>query len=158
MNEADADLLSQLRDIHGAADPGWWPPAPGWWAVAVLLLVLVAFLTRLAYRHWRVLRRRRRLLDALEAIDREYENNRHAREYLARLNRLFRVVALRAFPGTACARLQGAEWVSFISGLLPQHAAGDSLAALAEGPYQPAPAFDASRLQATARLWVQKYG
>ena len=158
MNEADADLLSQLRDIHGAADPGWWPPAPGWWVVGFLVLVLAAYLFYLGYRRWLVLRRRRRLLDALSAIGRDFDAERQPHEYLARVNRLFRVVALRAFPGTTCARLQGADWVSFISGLLPQHDSGASLAALAAGPYQPTPAFDARGLQAMARLWVEKYG
>lgn len=158
MNEADADLLSQLRDIHGAVDPGWWPPAPGWWLVGVLVLALLAFLLRMAYRHWLVLRRRRRLLSALEDINRELDPKRQPHEYLARLNRLFRVVALRAFPGTACARLQGDEWVRFITGLLPGSAADESLTALAEGPYAPAPTFDAAGLQTLARLWVQKYG
>jgi len=158
VNQADADLLSQLRDIHGAVEPGWWPPAPGWWLAGVLVLILLAFLLRMAYRHWLVLRRRRRLLSALEDISREIDPERQPQEYLARLNRLFRVVALRAFPGTACARLQGDEWVRFITALLPDGAPGESLAALAEGPYAPAPTFDAAGLQTLARLWVQKYG
>lgn len=158
MNEADAELLSQLRDIHGAADPGWWPPAPGWWVLGAVALAVVAFLLRLAYRRWLVILRRRRLLDALAAIDRDVDAGKQPHEYLARLNRFFRIVALRAFPATTCARLQGEDWVAFISGQLPRHDAGDSLAALAAGPYQPAPAFDAKGLQAMARLWVQKYG
>ena len=158
MNEADADLLSQLRDIHGAIDPGWWPPAPGWWLVGALLLAALAYVLRLAYRHWLVLKRRRRLLTALEEISSKFDPERQSHEYLARLNRLFRVVALRAFPGTLCARLQGTEWVTFIAALLPQGAPSESLDALAEGPYAPAPHFDAAALQAVARLWVEKYG
>ena len=39
MSAANEQLLSQLRDIHAAAEPGWWPPAPGWWVVALLLAV-----------------------------------------------------------------------------------------------------------------------
>jgi len=158
VNQADADLLSQLRDIHGAVEPLWWPPAPGWWLAGAVLLVLLAFLLRMAYRRWLVLRRRRRLLSALEDIHRELDPELQPHEYLARLNRLFRVVALRAFPGTACARLQGEEWVRFISALLPDGAAGECLTALADGPYAPAPTFDAAGLRMLARLWVQKYG
>ena len=158
MNQADADLLSQLRDIHGAVEPGWWPPAPGWWLAGVLVLVLLGFLLRMAYRHWLVLRRRRRLLSALDDLGREFDPDRQPHEYLARLNRLFRVVARRAVPGTACARLQGDDCVRFITALLPDGAPAQSLAALAEGPYAPEPKFDATGLQTLARLWVQKYG
>ena len=42
MNPEDAQLLAELKDIHGAADPGWWPPAPGWWLLALLLLLMLA--------------------------------------------------------------------------------------------------------------------
>ena len=40
MNTAAAPML-ELRDIHAAPAPGWWPPAPGWWVLAILLAVLL---------------------------------------------------------------------------------------------------------------------
>jgi hypothetical protein len=46
MNPADAQLLAELKDIHAAAAPGWWPPAPGWWLLALLLLLLLALALR----------------------------------------------------------------------------------------------------------------
>ena len=158
MNEADNNLLSQLRDIHAAASPGWWPPAPGWWVLAALCLFVLALLLRYGYRRWLVLRRRRRLLAALAGIARDFDPAAQPHEYLAGLNRLFRVVALRAFPGTACVRLQGVEWVRFIQSLMPQGVPTDGLSALATGPYEPRPEFDAGHLQDMARAWVGKYG
>jgi hypothetical protein len=157
VNEAN-NLLSQLRDIHAAADPGWWPPAPGWWLLAVLLAGLTALALRQARRRWLVLRRRRKLFAALDAIAGGIDAEQDPQAYLASMNRLFRVVALRAFPASACARLQGAEWVGFIRSLLPQEDRVGSLAALATGPYQPRPQFDARGLHALARIWVTKYG
>jgi hypothetical protein len=152
------NLLSQLRDIHAAADPGWWPPAPGWWVLALLVLALVAWMLRYGYRRWMVMRRRRKLLSALEDMARAIDPLQQPHEYLSRLNRLFRVVALRAFPNTACVRLQGIEWVRFIQSLLPQNVHAEGLSALASGPYQPKPEFDAGELHALARIWVGKYG
>ena len=158
MNQDSSNLLSQLRDIHAAADPGWWPPAPGWWLLAVLLAAVTALTLRHGYRKWSVMRRRRKLLAALADIARNIDPVQHPHEYLSRLNRLFRVVAVRAFPGTGCVRLQGIEWVRFIQSLLPKRMRAESLSALASGPYQSVPEFDAHGLQELARTWVRKYG
>jgi len=158
VNEGSGNLLSQLRDIHAAAEPGWWPPAPGWWVLALLAAVCTALVLRHAYRFWSVMHRRRRLLTALDAMARDIDPREQPNEYLSRMNRLFRVVALRAFPGSACARLQGSEWVHFIQASLPEGVPLQGLRALASGPYQFKPDFDAASLQQLARRWVRKYG
>jgi len=158
MKDASGNLLSQLRDIHGAADPGWWPPAWGWWVLALLAVALLALAARFGYHRWLAWRRRRRLLAALNRISRDISPVEQPQAYLARLNRLFRVVALRAFPDTACVRLQGADWVRFIQSRLPGSVPSGSLSALASGPYEPRPEFDAQKLHRLARTWVGKYG
>jgi hypothetical protein len=157
--EADgSNLLAQLLDIHSAGQPGWWPPAPGWWVLAfVLLLVLVLMLRRLA--GWLAVRRRRKAwLHALEELNRDHDPLHHPHQYLAGLNRLFRAVAVKAFPDTACARLQGEEWVSFIAALMPGQDGGDHLGVLASGPYEPLPRVEATTLNESARTWVSLYG
>ena len=106
MNTQGSPLLAQLADIHGAAQPGWWPPAPGWWLLGLILLALLALALRKALARLAVRRRRKAWIGALEALSREHDPARQPREYLAGLNCLFRAVALRAFPGAACARLQ----------------------------------------------------
>lgn len=162
MNEASPklpeQLLEQLRDIHAAAEPVWWPPAPGWWVIAAVLLVLLVLLLIKLGKRWAIKRRQARLLAALEHIQAEFNPATSASEYLSQMNRLFRVVAIRAFPNTASARLQGAAWVDFLRSLLPEDPAAKSLAALETGPYQPTPVYDLDGLQAMAREWIRRYG
>jgi hypothetical protein len=154
----NSQLLAQLRDIHGAADPGWWPPAPGWWMLAALAVLGLYFLVRAVVRKLAIRRRRQAWLRALEAVDRTWDPATQPHDYLAGLNRLFRAVALKAFPGTGCGRLQGEAWVEFIRALLPEGPAAQCLAALARGPYEPLPEFDAAALREQARSWVERYG
>ncbi|MGH8035696.1 MAG: DUF4381 domain-containing protein [Lysobacterales bacterium] len=158
MDPGNANVLSQLRDIHAAGNPGWWPPAPGWWLLAFLLAAGLALACRFAWRRAQVVRRRRRLLAALENIGREVDPAADPHEYVARMNRLFRVVALRAFPDMPCARLQGPEWVHFIQSLLPAGMSPAGVTVLSTGPYEPTPVFDASQLRQLAQSWVRKHG
>jgi hypothetical protein len=158
MNADSSPLLDQLQDIHAAANPGWWPPAPGWWVLGLLASLLLAYGVRFLARRLAEQKRRRRLMHALKALNSEFDPRREPHEYLASLNRLFRLVALKAFPGTGCVRLQGEQWVAFIRSLLPEKAETSSLSALANGPYEPCPEFDASALEQHAKTWIRRYG
>lgn len=152
-----AVLLERLQDIHGAAEPALWPPAPGWWLLAGIALAAAVYALVLLRRKLRLRLRRRSLLRQLDALAQDFDPVARPADYLAALNRLFRGVALRAFPGTHCARLQGEAWVAFIRERLPG-ADLPGLEALKAGPYQPRPEFDAARLKAQAREWVARHG
>jgi hypothetical protein len=157
-SDAQAQLLNQLRDIHGAAEPGWWPPAPGWWLLSAILLVALLYAVRLLMRLIAVQRRRRAWMRALDAVDDRWDPDCQSNDYLAELNRLFRAVAIRAFPGTHCGRLQGEDWATFVRDRLPDGPQSACVSALAQGPYEPAPQFDAAALREQARFWVRHYG
>jgi hypothetical protein len=158
MNADNSQLLDQLRDIHASGDPGWWPPAPGWWLLVMLLLIGLFFAGKWLRNRLEVRRRRREYLLALDGLSHEYDPAEHPHEYLSGLNRIFRMVAMKAFPSTACTHMQGDEWVRFIASLLPEKAQTASLAALSHGPYEPAPEFDVLALEGNARTWVRLYG
>lgn len=158
MQAESSPLLEQLLDIHGAGQPGWWPPAPGWWFLALVLLLVLLLVLRKAAILMSARRRRQAWLKALDELNTEHEPSQSPRDYLAAMNRLFRAVAVKAFPGTACARLQGREWVAFIISLMPESSSNDCLAALISGPYEPMPSFDAGMLNEGARTWVRLYG
>ncbi len=148
--------LAELRDIHAAAEPGWWPPAPGWWVLAAFAAILMAFAIRRALSAWRVRRRRQRYFAALARIERDIDARGAPAEFLAQMNWLFRAVSLQSFPESA--RLQGAEWVRFVRAGLPGGVDAAAVEALATGPYRPRPEFDAAALAAAARAWVQRHG
>lgn len=158
MSGDHSQQLAQLADIHAAGAPGWWPLAPGWWLLLIVLLLVVFYLLRAVLRKLAVRRRRQAWLQELQSLAREHDPASNPQAYLAALNRLFRAVALRAFPGTACAKLQGEAWVAFLAGLLPEDEDPENLAALASGPYEPAPRFDPAALKTLATAWVKRYG
>lgn len=126
--------------------------------MAVLLVLVLIYAARVLGRKLAARRRQRALLAALDDLKRQFDPKNQAHEYLSGLNRLFRAVALKAFPGTACASLQGEAWVDFLVSLLPEKAETSSLAVLAHGPYDPAPEFDAGALDQHIRTWVRLYG
>jgi hypothetical protein len=158
MNPQGGDLLSQLRDIHGAPDAPWWPPAPGWWLLALLLALGLFFLFRRGLQHHRALQRRRHLNGFIDRVELEVDPRLAPQEFLSSVNRVFKIVALRAFPENHCAFLKGSEWVDFVRSRLSGEGPARDLAALADGPYQPAPVFDAQALTALARKWIARYG
>ena len=152
------DLLSQLRDIHGAAPVSWWPPAPGWWILALLILVLLAWLGRRVIAGYRVSQRRRQMLGWVDHLNANVDPQRDPQAYLSTLNRIFKLVALRAFPDQHCAALNGQDWADFLLEKMKKQQASESLNVLASGPYDPAPGFDPETLSELSRYWIKKHG
>lgn len=152
------DLLSQLRDIHATPDAPWWPPAPGWWLLAALVLLVLLWLGRRGLARLRIRRRRKQILAWVDHLNGAIDAGKDPQAYLSTLNRIFKLVALRAFPDRHCAVLAGQEWVEFLAGQIDDPDAAGPLTALASGPYDPAPRFDADELSELTRLWIRKYG
>ena len=152
------DLLSQLRDIHTAAPAPWWPPAPGWWLLAALVLVLLGWLLRRALARWRVLQRRKQMLAWIDHLNAHVDPRLDPQAYLSPLNRIFKLVALRAFPERQCAAMNGQDWVDFLVEKMTGSASAGSLQALARGPYDPAPEFDPENLCLLTRQWIRRHG
>jgi hypothetical protein len=142
-----------LRDIHAPALPGIWPPAPGWWVLAGVGLVLLGLGLWWLYRRYRQAQRRRRILDQLADLPGRATGALLAAEVSALLKR----VALTRYPRTEIAALTGTPWLE----LLDRTGGGGRFArgpgrVLAEGPYAPAPDFDADALLALAGDWIRR--
>ncbi|MGA9573674.1 MAG: DUF4381 family protein [Lysobacterales bacterium] len=152
------DLLSQLKDIHSAAPAPWWPPAPGWWVLALLVLVLLGWLLRRALARLRVQRRRKQMLGWIDHLNANVDPQRDPQTYISTLNRIFKLVALRAFPERQCAVMNGQDWTDFLIENMAGLPSAELLKALATGPYDPASNFDPERLSQLTRHWIRRHG
>jgi hypothetical protein len=155
MNAATSSTL-ELRDIHLPGAAPFWPPAPGWWVVAALVVLLVGWVSVVAWRRRDRERARRRLLDALAALQADFARERSS-EHLARVARLMRRIALSRFSRERVAALSGAAWLRFLdeSGGAGQFSNGPGRV-LASAPYQRSvPAdLDIEAFVETVRAWV----
>jgi len=158
LNPEGAQLLAQLRDIHGAAPAPWWPPAPGWWLLFVLLASALAYGLLKGWRAWRVWQRRRRMERWVDAVLASTDPQQAPQAFLAAINRVFKAVALAAFPGEHCAALQGPAWTGFLRERLAGEPGEDQLEVLADGPYRTRAEFDSETLERLARQWIRRHG
>ena len=145
----------QLRDIHVAADPSWWPPAPGWWLLAMVLILMLMAGWR-ASRNWRARRRlRRAALSELDGVHAQWAANQQAGMLLAAVSVLLRRVARAHAPHVVA--LSGEEWLSWLDQLSSSDAFthGDGRI-LASGPFQAAPEFDPDALLRCVRTALSR--
>ena len=152
------DLPAQLRDIHAAPDVLWWPPAPGWWVVVLLVSAALVWFGRWLAARYRIHQRRQQMLAWIDHLNATVDPYKDSYSYLSTLNRVFKVVALRAFPGRQCAAMAGREWTDFLHRNLNSKHAGEALSVLASGPYTPAPQFDPAVISELARAWIKQHG
>ena len=152
------DLMAQLRDIHAAPPVPWWPPAPGWWVVALLVLAVLVWFGRRLVSRYRVHQRRQQMLGWIDHLNATVDPQKDPHAYLSTLNRVFKVVALRAFPEQQCAGMSGEQWTDFLQQNLNAKQSDEALSVLASGPYSPAPNFDSAIISELARAWIKQHG
>ncbi len=98
------------------------------------------------------------MLSWIDHLNANIDPRRDPQAYLATLNRIFKLVALRAFPERQCAVLNGHEWTDFLIENMKKFPSVESLRVLALGPYDPAPQFDPELLSGLTRSWIRQYG
>lgn len=152
------DLLSQLRDIHTAEPVPWWPPAPGWWLLALLVLILLTWAGRRLLARYRVRQRRKQMIGWIDHLNITIDPQKDPQAYLSTLNRIFKLVALRAYPEHNCALLNGQEWADFLKDKMSKVQSAEALDVLASGPYDPSPSFDPGQLSELTRHWIKQHG
>ena len=146
-----------LRDIHTAPPPEFWPPAPGWWVLGVLAIALLTLAIVWLYRCYQLYRQRQRILaelDQLKALD----ANQQTAEFTTAVSTLLRRVALMRYTRQRVAPLIGMEWLRFLdeTGGDGEFTTGAGQV-LAHGPYVRHPQdVAADRLLGLARSWIKK--
>jgi hypothetical protein len=156
MNPAAGPLL-ELRAIHAAPAPGWWPPAPGWWVVAVMLMALLVLGLLWLRRRYRVRRFRRQVMLELEHISDRYKNTNDDGLF-AETGIWLRRVALHRYPPEQVASLTGSAWLEFLDATGGAGEFCNGVGQVLEtGPYRPdVPAVAVDSLLALVRRWGQK--
>ena len=112
MNPLAAPPLD-LRDIHAAAEPAFWPPAPGWWLLAGLGLFVILVAGRWLFRRIRRQRYQRQLLKELDRLGDSYSEESVA-EFLTAQSTLMRRIALQRYSRERVASLTGSAWLRFL--------------------------------------------
>jgi len=146
-----------LRDIHSAPPPEFWPPAPGWWLLGILAAVLLTLVTVWLYRRYRLYRQRQQVLAELDQL-KNIDADRQAAEFTTAVSTLLRRVALMRFARQRVASLSGAAWLRFLD-----ETGGDGAftsgagQVLGQGSYVPHPQqVPADRLLLLAQSWIKK--
>ena len=154
MNPLAAPALD-LRDIHAAAAPSIWPPAPGWWLLAVLLLVVLLVFARWLARRLRQRRYKRQVLNELEQLSVCYSED-SVTDFITAQSTLMRRIALSRYTRERVASLTGSDWLRFLdaTGGGGEFEQGVGRV-LEEGPYRPhSYEVPAEELLALTRRWV----
>lgn len=156
MNPTAAATLD-LRAIHAAPPPAFWPPAPGWWLLVLLLLAVLAVLAVWGFRRYRAYRLKRQIMHELDEISNCYSKENIA-VFVTGVSTLLRRVALRRYARARVASLTGSDWLRFLD-----DTGGDGEfqqgvgRVLEEGPYQPATReVPADALLLLVRRWIGK--
>lgn len=155
MNPTAAAL--DLRDIHAAAPPAFWPPAPGWWVLAIVLFVALMALAVWGYRRYLAFRQKRQIMHEIDKITDSYLNKNTA-IFVTEISTLLRRVALRRYDRAQVAPLTGAAWLRFLDDTGGEGEFEKGIGRiLAVGPYQSCTSeVPAEELLALARQWVSR--
>ena len=81
--------------------------------------------------------RRKQMLAWVDHLNATVDPARDPQAYLGTINRIFKLVALRAFPDQQCAVMAGEQWSEFLINRMANMPSVDSLRVLATGPYDP---------------------
>ena len=150
-------LPLELRDIHDAPPPGFWPPAPGWWIIALLAILALTALSRRLFQRYYRWRRQRMALVILADIYQAFVQDKNASRFAAEVSILMRRLALLRFPRRNVAGLSGANWLAFLdeTGGKGRFINGPG-SILKTAPYMPKTELNAQELYALVKDWIKQ--
>lgn len=161
--------LPPLPDIFGnyairgiaeilPADPvSWLPTTVGW---KLLLLILLGWLARTAWRQWQRWRNNRYRRAALAELGHIFSQQQEARHQLDAIARLLKSTALQAYPRIEVAALSGPEWITWLNAHAPQPLfSGPASRLLTETVYggEQVNSGDVEQIGDLAANWIRKH-
>jgi len=152
--------LEELKDIHAAPVPGWWPLAPGWWLLMVVLILLVVAMVYL-FRYYRLRRRQRAILNKFKTVYANYQQDTNAAKLAVDLHQLIRRLMLLHGEQQQVG-LAGEAFLHYLDQACDGQPFSDGPGrALLDIPYRPSSATDSSAslaepLYATVLQWAQR--
>ncbi len=146
------ELLNRLHDIHGAAEPSWWPPAPGWWVLAAgALAALVVYLWRNRRESWQA-----QALRELARAERDFIQSQDAIRFVSDVSILLRSVSVSRARGIAIAGLTGDAWLQYLDeSLATREFSRGAGRVLITAPYMPSADIDVPALLELTRQWLR---
>jgi hypothetical protein len=156
MNPDAAEL--PLRDIHAAAAPPFWPPAPGWWILALLGLIVAVWFGRRLWMRYRAWRFKQALKLEYAGIVGHYQASRDAWQALADSATFFRRLLVHVGGYRSQAGMVGEDWAEHLASVAPddpqirqlcQHLARDAYK-------QQVDDVDATTLSRLADCWIDR--
>ena len=145
-----------LHDIHAAARPDFWPPAPGWWLLATLIAALLALAGWQFIKIWHQRRLQSHILEELDALQ-----GHNPAEIATGVSTLLRRVALMRYERNQVASLSGSAWLAFLDSTGGSGAFSDGVGhVLATAPYAAHDTTSANgdALLTLARHWIKQQG
>ncbi|WP_240732658.1 MULTISPECIES: DUF4381 domain-containing protein [Dyella] len=112
--------LATLKDLPLPPPPtSYWPQAPGWWVLlALIVLALLVYAIRRAWRWWADRYRRAALLE-LDAIERDLAEPARRGAALEALPALVKRTVFTWAPRQRIAPMTGDAWLGFLDRTLP---------------------------------------
>ena len=111
MNQAEL----KLHDIHLPEVAGWWPPAIGWWVLAIIVLLLLSWVTLKTWQWFRFYSWQKKLLNEFNhKISQPSQSSQSSQVQVTAITEALRQSALTLYPDAHVANLTGADWLGFL--------------------------------------------
>jgi hypothetical protein len=108
-----SDPLQQLKGLHLPTEPSWWPPAIGWWVLAIIVVVLLAWMTTEIVKKFKARRPIREGVSLFRKLcDQLEEEQITEKEFLHDTNELLKRILIPGLGQAQYSRLSGQDWLS----------------------------------------------
>ena len=149
--------LENLRDIHLPGEVSAWPPAPGWWILALVILILVAFIIRYIWQRHQQKHILRISLNHLTKLTDNYQKHNDPQKLVKSYSSLLRRIALARFSRQNVAGLTGDTWLNFLDNSAHKAIFNSDIGRLLlNAPYQKEEvvASNIDELTVAVKLWI----